>query len=83
MQKRTSKFRWMKRIKLSVGVAVSALFLSGTADATDDPEKWELKFGFIKLTDITVPLRALYRAEFATQDVTLRSGKEYGTEYAL
>lgn len=31
----------------------------------------------------TVSLRALYRAEFAKQDVELRTGKEYETEYAL
>mgnify|MGYP000852492049 CR=1 FL=1 len=59
MKKRTTNLAWIKRIKVGVSIAVSALILGNNAHASGDPEKWELKFGFIKLTDM-VPLAIAY-----------------------
>lgn len=63
MKTHRSKFRWisrnwMKKTAAAVSAA-SALLLSSGAIAVGDPEKWELKFGFIKLTDM-VPLAIAY-----------------------
>lgn len=63
MKTHRSKFRWMSRNwmkKTAAAVsAATALLLSSGANAVGDPEKWELKFGFIKLTDM-VPLAIAY-----------------------
>lgn len=50
--------RWLRNKKRSLLAMVMAL-ASGHAIASGDPEKWELKFGFIKLTDM-VPLAIAY-----------------------
>ncbi|HSB97807.1 MAG TPA: CmpA/NrtA family ABC transporter substrate-binding protein [Spongiibacteraceae bacterium] len=47
---------WIKKVVISIG----ALAIASSALATvGKPEKWELKFGFIKLTDM-VPLAVAY-----------------------
>jgi nitrate/nitrite transport system substrate-binding protein len=56
-----------KSLLKSTGIALAAcagtLLTGAAAFATDMPEKWELKFGFIKLTDM-VPLAVAYEKEF-------------------
>ncbi len=63
MKTHRSKFRWISRNWIKkVAAAVSAatvVLASSSANAVGDPEKWELKFGFIKLTDM-VPLAIAY-----------------------
>lgn len=46
-------------VRTFAAAAIGALAFSGAAHASGDPEKWELKFGFIKLTDM-VPLAIAY-----------------------
>src|SRR3990167_7607992 len=62
MNMHRSKFRisrnWIKKTAAAVSAA-TAMLLSTGANAVGDPEKWELKFGFIKLTDM-VPLAIAY-----------------------
>lgn len=62
MKAHRSKFRisrnWIKKTAAAVSAA-TAMLLSSGANAVGDPEKWELKFGFIKLTDM-VPLAIAY-----------------------
>lgn len=62
MKTHRSKFRisrnWIKKTAAAVSAA-TAMLLSTGANAVGDPEKWELKFGFIKLTDM-VPLAIAY-----------------------
>ena len=62
MKAHRSKFRisrnWIKKTAAAVSAA-TAMLLSTGASAVGDPEKWELKFGFIKLTDM-VPLAIAY-----------------------
>ncbi|HQQ62369.1 MAG TPA: CmpA/NrtA family ABC transporter substrate-binding protein [Pseudomonadales bacterium] len=53
------KLSRLKRAALSAALLASALLGQSPANATDMPEKWELKFGFIKLTDM-VPLAVAY-----------------------
>ena len=50
----------IKKIAAAVALAASAtLFGTAANAAVGKPEKWELKFGFIKLTDM-VPLAIAY-----------------------
>src|SRR6185295_10261177 len=50
----------IKKITAAVALAASATLLGNSASAAvGKPEKWELKFGFIKLTDM-VPLAVAY-----------------------
>jgi nitrate/nitrite transport system substrate-binding protein len=58
MKTTLSGFRWLRKARRSALALVVAMS-SGQALATGDPEKWELKFGFIKLTDM-VPLAIAY-----------------------
>ena len=46
---------------------MSATIFSGAAHASGDPEKWELKFGFIKLTDM-VPLAVAYEKGYFEEE---------------
>jgi len=50
--------KWVRSIS-GVLVASAAILASTNASAVGEPEKWELKFGFIKLTDM-VPLAIAY-----------------------
>lgn len=59
MEMKTNKIHWLQKAKKLLAVATTTLLLSNNAGATGDPEKWELKFGFIKLTDM-VPLAVAY-----------------------
>jgi len=55
-----TKFPLKKLVKaLSLGLTVSALSLSTSVNAVENLEKEELKFGFIKLTDMA-PLAIAY-----------------------
>jgi nitrate/nitrite transport system substrate-binding protein len=44
---------------MCASAAIAVMTLAGSAYAGGDPEKWELKFGFIKLTDMA-PLAVAY-----------------------
>ncbi len=56
---------------LAAALCVCALLVSIQATASDMPEKWELKFGFIKLTDM-VPLAVAYeKGFFEDEDLTV------------
>ncbi len=54
---------WAKATALKAALLASVALLSANAGASDKPEKWELKFGFIKLTDM-VPLAVAYEKGF-------------------
>lgn len=57
----TSFKKWVRNI--TGALAAATLLASTNANAVGDPEKWELKFGFIKLTDM-VPLAIAYEKGF-------------------
>jgi len=57
----TSFKKWVRNI--TGALAAASLLASTTAFAVGEPEKWELKFGFIKLTDM-VPLAIAYEKGF-------------------
>ena len=59
------RLNWIKRA--TTAVAATALLLSTNANAVGEPEKWELKFGFIKLTDM-VPLAIAYEKGFFEEE---------------
>ncbi len=62
MKAHRSKLRRISRnlfSKTAAAISAVTLLLSANANAVGDPEKWELKFGFIKLTDM-VPLAIAY-----------------------
>lgn len=61
MKKLILKRRQLLRscVRTMAAAAVGSLVFSTLAHASGDPEKWELKFGFIKLTDM-VPLAIAY-----------------------
>ena len=51
---------WRARVAGILGICAAGLLASAPASAAlGEPEKWELKFGFIKLTDM-VPLAVAY-----------------------
>lgn len=55
--------QWFKKLATTVACISIALAAQVTHAKTGSPEKWELKFGFIKLTDM-VPLAIAYEKGF-------------------
>src|SRR5690606_18830140 len=56
--------RWRVQVAGIVTLCTAAVLLPTQASAaTGEPEKWELKFGFIKLTDMA-PLAVAYEKGF-------------------
>ncbi len=65
-----SRRGFMKKLALAAGIALSMGTLSvGTAYAVGDPEKDELKFGFIKLTDMAPLAIAKEKGYFEDEDL--------------
>jgi nitrate/nitrite transport system substrate-binding protein len=60
-ERRTRKTSgWCSRMARILGIGIAGILAAAPASATiGEPEKWELKFGFIKLTDM-VPLAVAY-----------------------
>src|SRR3989338_5522119 len=61
--------KWFKSLRaVAMSAIVSASVLTTAAQAaTGEPEKWELKFGFIKLTDM-VPLAIAYEKGYFEEE---------------
>ncbi len=60
-----------KRVVSAAALCAISLLTIAPVGATDMPEKWELKFGFIKLTDM-VPLAVAYeKGFFEDEDLTV------------
>ena len=67
----SKKMSSLKRSAFAAVLCAGALLASAQTGATGMPEKWELKFGFIKLTDM-VPLAVAYeKGYFEDEDLTV------------
>lgn len=77
--------KWFKSLRAVAATAMVSVSVLSTAvhAATGEPEKWELKFGFIKLTDM-VPLAIAYEKGYFEEEglyVTLEAQANWKVLY--